>query len=203
MSTRDPIPRQQLELVERQLAQTLRVFAAYSAINRGADKEASELLNAIVNRRSGFWNPTMLAFQSFLITGIYALVEQSPQVTTLATISNHLNRLNKSAVPDTIVSDLNAVRTRYVKYRHTLFGHSGKDQEIMAGKFEAQGFTWDTVQSDLSTLEYAFKVLWCINVSQPVPSVEESHRMHFPYEPSVKHTTVDTRALLVDLQDSE
>ncbi|CAE6969643.1 hypothetical protein [Paraburkholderia domus] len=193
-------PHEQIRIVEQRLAETLQVFAAYSTINRCANKETSATLNAIVNLRGGFWHATAIAFQMHLFTGVCALVEVGPEVVTLGTIANRLNKERKGTVPSEILAVLEAVRDRYAKFRHTLFGHNGKDREILADRFDGHGFTWDMIAGDLASLEHAFKVLWRVCDGDPVPSAEESKNMRFPFAAAVERTSTDTRSLLNDLQ---
>ncbi|WP_157649203.1 hypothetical protein [Burkholderia ubonensis] len=191
--------RDQLLIVEQRLAETLQVFAAYATINELANKDTNPALNAIVNRRGGFWHATAVSFQTHLFTGVYALVELGRQVVTLATIAHQLSKDGKVSVPDELVNALGDVRKRYEKFRHILFGHNGKDREAFADRFDEYGFTWDMIRGDLATLEHTFKCLWLLADSKPAPALDESKRMRFPYAATIESTAMDTSSLLNDL----
>ncbi|KVZ42987.1 hypothetical protein [Burkholderia ubonensis] len=191
--------REQLVIVEQRLAETLQVFAAYVTINERANKDENPTLNTIVNGRGGFWHAAAVSFQTHLFTGIYALVESGPKVVTLATIAHQINKGGNLNVPNELVEALREVRKRYEKFRHVLFGHNGKDREILADRFDEYGFTWDMIRGDLDTLEHTFKCLWNLADGKPAPALGDSKRMRFPYAVTIERMAKDTSSLLDDL----
>ena len=138
-------------------------------------------LNEIINRRGGeFWRAMAISCQTHLFTGLYALVEQSNKVVSLATITNRMRKDVPAKVPPEIEEILKGVRTRYEEFRHVLFGHNGKDREVLVGRFDEYGFSWALIQEDLASLEPVFKCLRRLAVGMPVPSRDDSKQMRAP-----------------------
>jgi hypothetical protein len=191
---------EQLLVVEQRLAETLRVYAAYSTINRQGNKEINPALNALMNLRGGFWNAAVTAFQAHLFISMYALVELKPKVSTLATIGQRMHAEGKSEKIGAIIKELDCIRTRYVRFRHNLFGHNGSTRDSLVNEFDKYGFTWEMVEQDLATLEHAFKVFWLLVENKPLLSRDETKRMRFPYISIVNGTANDTAGLLNDMQ---
>jgi len=134
-----------------------------------------------------------------LFVGIYALVEDGVQVVSLSTIARELRKDGRCELPPGLLEDLKDVSKRYLRFRHQLFGHTGKEFSENARALDEAGFTWDIVSIDLDRLEYAFKVLWHVSSGRPVPMVEHAKSMRFPYAKSVTQTERDAEAFLTDL----
>ena len=191
----------QLQTIETRLGETLESFVVARKINEECDKDHDQILHAIINKRGGFWQASLLAHQTTQFVGINALLdEHSNDSATLYSALKDLEALHPGVLPSNLKQTLDTIRNKYKKFRHKLFGHNDKERDQVVSQFNEAGFTWQSLASDLEELEYIFKVLFLAMRERPIPSREEANRMQFPYSKSVERAANDTRMLLTDLR---
>ena len=191
----------QLENVQTRLGETLEVFAISYAINEHCDATVDAAANKAINRLGGFWQASLLSYQTTLFMGINAILDK--ESSDSATLYSALREIESRAVgilPANLESTLDAIRNKYKKLRHKLFGHNDKKRQKFVDEFNASGFTWPSLEADLQQLEYVFKVLFEAMRGRPIPSVEDAQTMQFPYAAYVTRAKKDTLTLIGELR---
>jgi hypothetical protein len=190
-----------LSVIETRLSETLESFAVQKVINEKCNEIDDAKLYEIINKRVAFWQALLLAHQTTQFLGINSLLDKnSSDSATLYSVLKALEISRPGVVPIGLENDLDAIRSKYAKFRHKLFGHNDKKRQDVVNQFNNAGFTWQSQASDLEKLEYAFKVLFEANSGRPIPSQIVAQKMKFPYQISVERTTRDTESVLADLR---
>lgn len=198
--------RELLETVEWRLEETLEAFTVMRVINENCANDANPTLHQAIQDRSGFWKPITVGLQTTVITGINAILDKfSSDSATLYLILNRLHPKLPALFPSNFEAELDAIRDRYKKFRHKLFGHNDIKREAIAIEFDQAGFTWESIAADLTDLEFVLKVLWHVEGSNPIPDRAAAKGMIYPYSLAVARTAQHTSEFLSALlpQSSE
>lgn len=186
-----------LETVEWRLEETIEAFTVMRTINEHCNIDVNPAIHKAINDRAGFWKPVTVGLQTTVIIGINAILDKErSDSATLYLVHNKLKAKLPLSFPLSFEHDLDTIHNRYKKFRHKLFAHNDKKREAIVNDFDQAGFSWDSLATDLSNLEYAFKVLWHVMGDQPIPDKATAKTKIYPYVMSVIRTTQDTSALL-------
>lgn len=198
--------RELLETVQWRIEETLEAFTVMRVINENCASDASPALHQAIQDRAGFWKPVTAGLQTTVITGINAILDKfSSDSATLYLILNRLQSNLPASFPPNFEADLDTIRDRYKRFRHKLFGHNDIKREAIAAEFDQAGFTWESIAADIGDLEYALKVLWHVESSNPIPDKTTAKGLIYPYTLSVTRTAQHTSEFLTTLlpQSSE
>lgn len=195
-----PTLEDQLDTIQTRLGETLEVFAIANAINERADPSVDPDLNKAINRLGGFWQASLLAYQTTLFMGINAILDkENGDSATLYSAMRALTATTPGILPVDLEQKLDTIRNRYKKLRHKLFGHNDMERQKYVDEFNASGFTWPSLESDLRELEYIFKILFEAVRGRAIPSVQDAPRLKFPYQAHVERAQRDIATLLGEL----
>ena len=190
-----------LETVEWRLEETLEAFTVMRVINENCAGDANPTLHQAIQDRAGFWKPVTVGLQTTVITGINAILDKfSDDSATLYLILKRLQPKLSASFPSTFESELDAIRDRYKRFRHKLFGHNDIKREAIATEFDQAGFTWESLAADIGHLEYALKVLWHVEGGNPIPDKTTAKGMIYPYSLAVARTVQHTSGFLSGLE---
>lgn len=189
-----------LKTVEIRLGETLDSFGVFKEINKLANKETNHALYDIIVSRGGFWEVVLLALQHTLFVGIYALVDKRQDSATLCSIASELNKIHSNAVPKEILHELKIIHDRYKDFRHKLFAHTDQQRDVFVSQFKLANFTWDSLSSDLATLQYSYTMLRHAFHGKAIPTRDEAELLSYVFSYSHKRVVEHTKELLQDIE---
>jgi len=196
-ATVEELEEQIFKAIGPRLGETLSAFEALSTINRVANPDdGPDIFERVINKYPRFWETVLLGEQSTVIVGIGALCDKRKDVASIQSLLDDLSPQMDAALAADLAMRLDKVRDKYVRYRHKLFGHTDKDSQGWAAKFDNAGFNFEDMRSDLDELSYVFKVLFEQVSGRKLPTFDEAKQMHFPYEDRAKGAREQTEALL-------
>ena len=79
---------------------------------------------------------------------------------------------------------LEEIRNKYVNYRHKLFGHNDKNRMDWIDRYNAAGFTYQSIEEDFEYLDYVYKYLWQLNKGETLTDEATARNFHFPHNQS-------------------
>jgi len=201
----------QREVIQTRLGETIASFLIGKRINERGDIAADPSLNAKLRQRWNFWSETLRAHQLAMFTGLDSFLDDKrTDVATLYSFAAAVEALDPGKVPVDLLNGLPVIRDKYKIYRHKLFAHNDFKRPEIAKQFDAEGFTYQSLEADLNELEYIYKVLAEIATqAQMVPAARQPNwkpltksaalTLTFPYNAHVANVVQDTDDLLSDL----
>jgi hypothetical protein len=183
-----------LTIVDSRMYETLQAFEVLCLLNERLESKA---LNDSVNASLGFWQPVTVGLQTTLILGVFALLDKkNSESATVYALRDELRAVGNSAADADFWSDVDAIRKRYERARHKIFGHNDlcRDDEVF--NFASMGLTWRIVQDDLATLRRTVKALYALFAGKALPTrADLDASLHEP-DLGVIRTRRDTAAVL-------
>lgn len=201
----------QREVIQTRLGETIASFLIGKHINERGDPAVDQELNAKLAKRWSFWSETLRAHQLAMFTGLDSLLDdKSTDSATLYSFAKAVEALDPGKIPADLLSGLPVIRGKYKIYRNKLFAHNDFNRPKFSKKFDAEGFTYQSLEADLKELEYVYKVLAEIATqAQMVLAARrpnwkpltrsEALTLTFPYDAHVSQVVQDTDELLSDL----
>ena len=192
-----PLVNEAVEMLEVRLAEALQAFAVLQSVNRKSSEPSGEAVRQSISERNGFWLPVTLGLQTTVLTSIVALLDKSrSDCATFYYVINLLAPAQSLALPQGFAQSLDAIRDKYMTYRHKLFAHNDLKRIVVAEAFDQEGFTWASIGSDITTLDYAAKVLGHVLAGQTPPSMQAAKSMLYSFNLAEVQSVQHSDALL-------
>jgi hypothetical protein len=190
----------QLRLVEDRLSETWEALIVQCVINERANKEDNPQLNAIINKHPGFWRVANFSLQSGIFVGLFALLDKDQSSASMYSILRHAKHQFPDPSLNSFETTLDALRDKYAKYRHKIFGHNDKQRNDVIAQFNTEGFTWESLERDIEGIDHIWKTIWLLHRGDAAPSEETSKAFQFPHNNSCRivgeHTDAFLQAML-------
>lgn len=193
----------QLRLVEDRLSETWEALVVQRVINERANKEGNPQLNAIINKHPGFWRVVNFSLQSGIFVGLFALLDKGPSSASMYSILKHAKQQHPDPSLNSLEATLDALRSKYSKYRHKIFGHNDQKRNDVIAQFNEEGFTWESLESDIEGIDHIWKTIWLLHRGDAAPSEERSKAFQFPHNSSRRSVGEHTDAFLKAMLPSE
>jgi hypothetical protein len=166
-----PSIEEQLTVVSLRLLDATSFFTAIQTISKSSEDESKPKLISYLNSTQ-FWYMTYAAFQTSLFINIFALVDDYRGCISFQHIASELKRKNGDSV-NPLLTEIRRIRDSYEHFRHKIFAHTDPNWINLGDKFDEAGFTWESIESDLKSLDYICQCLIALSQESPLPSVEE------------------------------
>lgn len=199
-SRQPPDLRSVLDAIEWRIEETLQAYEVQVTLNQRCVPENSKALHEAVNACAGFWHPVGIGLQMSLILGIFAVLDgKRKDSATLFVGERMLSDAQRQLLPLDFVSNLKIIEDRYARYRHKLFAHSDHTRADVAYKLEQEGFTWESVASDIRSLRGALRILQHVTVGRHLPSEDSNSGIIGSPELAAVRARRDTNLMLDQL----
>lgn len=193
----------QLRLVEDRLAETWEALTVQRVLNERANMDNSPQLNAAIKKHSGFWRVVNLSLQSSIFIGLFALLDKRPSNASMYSILKHAKQQRPDPSLNTFDADLDALLSKYSKYRHKIFGHNDQKRNDVIAQFNAEGFTWESLENDIVRIDHIWKTIWLLHRGDAAPTEKRSKAFHFPHNSSRRSVSEHTEEFLKTILPSE
>ncbi len=192
-----PLLNEAFDMLGMRLAEALQAFAVLQSVNRQFSEPTGEAVRQSISERNGFWHPVTLGLQTTVLTSIVALLDKSrSDCATFYYVIDRLTSTQSLALPQGLAQSLDAIRDKYKTYRHKLFAHNDLKRLAIAEAFDREGFTWASVCSDLTMLDYAAKVLGHVRAGQTPPTTQAAKNMLSSFNLAEVHSVQHSDALM-------
>lgn len=190
----------QLQLVEDRLSETWEALAVQRVINERANKKANPQLNAAINEHYGFWRVVNFSLQSSIFVGLFALLDKNTSSDSMYSILKRAKHICPDSSLSTFEVTLDALRAKYGNYRNKIFGHNDRKRNDLIAQFNAEGFTWESLENDIVSMDHIWKTIWLLHRGNIAPTEDQSRALQFPLNSShrgvIEHTETFLKTLL-------
>lgn len=202
---------EQGRIVQTRLEETFAAFHIVRLINELGDSSVSPDLNAKIQCRAAFWQPTLFGHQCAMFIGMDALLDRKRKdVATIYSYSEAVENLSDCAVPSDLLDGLPQIKEKYAIYRHKLFAHTDLDRPRFAKQFDVEGFSFEELSRDLDQVRLIFDSLYYLATQAQMPSAVRDpgwksldpkaiSSLYLPHKAYVERVIADTKALLAEL----